>query len=254
MSVKNSTLSLTKLKARLDDEVNARNRLDELDVSRPDPLMVAQQTRDEYSALICALFAYGSAHQIVKFLNRLDFTLLDADESQIESAFEGYYYRFQNSEDIKALFIALNRLKRQGSLEAHFYRAYSDTSDVMQGVFALIDLIRDSNPYDSKGYHFLVGSSHKGSSYKRWLMYLRWMVRKDHLDMGLWSRVDTKDLLLPLDTHTFNVSRKLGLLKRKSCDLKAVREVTKALRRFDPKDPVKYDFALYRLGQEAIIS
>jgi uncharacterized protein (TIGR02757 family) len=84
-------------------------------------------------------------------------------------------------------------------------------------------------------------------------MYLRWMVRKDNLDMGLWKKIDKKDLIMPLDTHTFNVAKRLKLLKRKSYDLKAAIELTERLKQFDSSDPVKYDFALYRLGQEQIV-
>jgi uncharacterized protein (TIGR02757 family) len=78
------------------------------------------------------------------------------------------------------------------------------------------------------------------------------MVRSDEIDLGLWSGVDRSNLLIPLDTHTFNVSKKLGLLKRKSYDLKAVLELTDTLKSFDKSDPIKYDFALYRIGQEGI--
>ena len=84
-------------------------------------------------------------------------------------------------------------------------------------------------------------------------MYLRWMVRHDHIDMGLWSRVDKKDLIMPLDTHTFKVSHKLGLLTRKTYDLQAAIELTETLSLFDAQDPVKYDFAIYRLGQEQLV-
>jgi uncharacterized protein (TIGR02757 family) len=80
-------------------------------------------------------------------------------------------------------------------------------------------------------------------------MFLRWMVRDDELDMGLWKRVKKSSLLMPLDVHTFNVSRKLGLLSRKTYDFKAVLELGETLRGFDANDPVKYDFAIYRLGQ-----
>jgi uncharacterized protein (TIGR02757 family) len=83
-------------------------------------------------------------------------------------------------------------------------------------------------------------------------MYLRWVVRNDNLDMGLWKRVDKRDLLMPLDTHTFRVSQKLGILKRKSYDLKAVLELTQNLKKFDENDPIKYDFAIYRIGQERL--
>ena len=84
-------------------------------------------------------------------------------------------------------------------------------------------------------------------------MFLRWMVRKDNIDMGLWSGVDKRDLIMPLDTHTFNVSKRLGLLKRKTYDLASAIELTETLKGFDESDPLKYDFALYRLGQEKIL-
>jgi uncharacterized protein (TIGR02757 family) len=71
--------------------------------------------------------------------------------------------------------------------------------------------------------------------------------------MGLWSKIDKRDLIIPLDTHTFNISRKLGLLKRKTYDMRASIELTLTLREFDRDDPIKYDFALYRIGQEKLI-
>ncbi|MBD3825023.1 MAG: DUF2400 family protein, partial [Epsilonproteobacteria bacterium] len=82
---------------------------------------------------------------------------------------------------------------------------------------------------------------------------LRWMVRSDSIDMGLWSNIDRADLIMPLDTHTFNVAHRLGLLKRKSYDLQAAIELSEKLKEFDATDPLKYDFALYRLGQEALV-
>jgi len=84
-------------------------------------------------------------------------------------------------------------------------------------------------------------------------MFLRWMVRDDNLDMGLWKNVNKKDLILPLDTHTFKVSLKLGLLKRKTYDLKSAILITEALKNFNNEDPIIYDFALYRIGQEKIV-
>jgi uncharacterized protein (TIGR02757 family) len=86
-------------------------------------------------------------------------------------------------------------------------------------------------------------------------MYLRWMVRKDAygVDFGIWKNIQTKDLYLPLDVHTGNVSRYLGLLNRKQNDWKAVEEVTSILRQYDPKDPIKYDFSLFGLGVEGLL-
>lgn len=254
VSEKSSTSSqMSKLKERLDQEVAKRNDVSELSLATPDPLMIAKLHNDETIALICALFAYGNAKQIVKLLERFDFSLLDKDDDLIREALDGIYYRFQTSEDIAVFFIALKRLKRETTLEALFMKGYQTNRDILEGVFSIIEYLKLAYPYESRGYRFLVGSSHQNSPYKRWLMFLRWMVRCDALDMGLWKDVSAKDLLLPLDTHTFRVGHKLGLLKRKSYDLKAVKEITESLRKFDKEDPVKYDFALYRLGQEQIV-
>lgn len=241
----------------LNKEANKRNHVEEISLNRPDPLMVASRHKDEFSALICALFAYGNVPAIIQFLESLDFSLLDADENKIAQTLENHYYRFQNAQDIQALFITLSRLKKgMGSLESVFVPAYQKKSDVMDGLRAVIGLLYDINAYRSRGYQFLLGTIPPitpASPYKRWHMYLRWMVRKDHLDLGLWHGVETKDLLVPLDTHTFALGKKLGLIQRKSYDFKAVLELSHALQKIDPSDPVKYDFALYRLGQEKIL-
>ncbi|MBD3789880.1 MAG: TIGR02757 family protein [Campylobacterales bacterium] len=250
-------MKLSKLKALLDTEVAKRNTHFELSYEKPDPLLIASRYRDESIALICALFAYGNAHRIIAFLDSLDFALLDENENTIRSTLQKHYYRFQKREDVIALFIALKRLKEQDTLENIFYRGYSRRSDILDGLWELISTLKSFYPHESYGYDFLVGNVperiEKAGTYKRYLMFLRWMVRGDALDMGLWQKIDKKDLLVPLDTHTFKVSRKLGLLKRKSYDMKAVLELTDTLRKFDPDDPVKYDFALYRLGQEGLV-
>lgn len=244
---------MSKLKERLDEEVAKRNNLSELTLDTPDPLMIAKRHNDETIALICALFAYGNAKQIVKLLQKLNFSLLEEEDDVIKEHLLGTYYRFQTSEDIVALFISLKRLKQETTLEKEFMKGYLKSRDVLEGIFTIIECLKKLYPYESRGYKFLIGSTHQNSPYKRWLMYLRWMVRDDVLDMGLWKEVDTKDLLLPLDTHTFKVGHKLKLLKRKSYDLKAVKEISESLKKFDKNDPIKYDFALYRLGQEKVL-
>ena len=240
----------------LEDELKKRERDNELSWERPDPLMVAQKYKDEYISLICALFAYGNAHQIVKFLSGLDFSVLDKDERFIRKNIVNYYYRFQTSKDVQEFFVTLSRLKKEFSLENIFLKGYKKDKNILDGLREIITLIYDTNPYRSRGYEFLIGKipgSKNSSPYKRWNMYLRWMVRDKGLDFGLWRRVDKSSLLIPLDTHTFHVSQKLGLLKRKTYDFKSVILLSEKLKEFDEKDPIKYDFALYRLGQERII-
>ena len=249
-------MNLKDIKNLLDKEVEARNSTFELSYEKPDPLLVASKYKDESIALICALFAYGNAGLIVKFLERFDFSLLDSSEETIEKELSSTYYRFQKNEDVSAIFIALKRLKDVESIENIFYEGYQKEDNILHGLWHFIDTLKNVHPHRSRGYDFLVGSLPKkvnaSGTYKRYMMYLRWMVRKDALDMGLWSKIDKKDLLMPLDTHTFQVSRRLGLLKRKTYDMKASIELTDTLRTFDPLDPIKYDFALYRLGQEKL--
>ena len=237
----------------------AREEYIEISYENPDPLLIAKRYQDEKISLICSLFAYGKASLIVKFLDSLDFSLLEKDDETIKKETKKYYYRFQNSLDVANIFITLKRVSSEDSLENVFYKGYKKEESVLDGLRELISFFEKVNSYDSRGYRFLIGNPPpKGkiagiSAYKRWNMFFRWMVRLDKIDMGLWKKVNKKDLIIPLDTHTFNVSKKLGLLKRKTYDLKAAIELTNVLRKFDANDPVKYDFAIYRLGQNNFI-
>ncbi len=245
------------VKKRLDSEVLKRNQLSEISLQKLDPIMVAHRHNDETISLICALFSYGNVKQIVKFLDSLDFSLLESSEKEIEETLNNHYYRFQTSEDVIALFIALKRLKEETTLQVIFKSGYAKENSVIDGINELIKMMQQVQPYSSRGYDFLISkvtTKTKGAgALKRWMMFLRWMVRDDNIDMGLWSGVDTKDLIIPLDTHTFKVSQKLGLLKRKTYDLEAAIELTCKLKEFDINDPLKYDFALYRIGQEKLL-
>ncbi|OCL85651.1 TIGR02757 family protein [Arcobacter porcinus] len=251
------------LKELLDIEVNSRNSEFELSYDKPDPLLVAKRQKDDYAILLCALFAYGNAKLIVKFLDSLDFSLLDKSEEEIEKTLNNHYYRFQNSKDVIEVFKAFRRLKLENSLEELFLEAYNKEKNVLEGVDFLIGKIKEKANYSSQGFDFLVGNTLKrdkqgkikltNAPYKRWNMFLRWMVREDSLDLGFWKNVSKSDLILPLDTHTFKVSQKLGLLKNKTYNLKSALEITEKLKKFDKNDPIKYDFAIYRLGQEKII-
>jgi len=247
---------LQDIKKRLEEELANRDNLEELSYDKPDPLMVAQRYNDEYIALICALFAYGNAKLIVKFLDSLDFDLLEASEDVISKKLSSHYYRFQKPQDVIDIFLTIKRLKELDSIENIVYSGYKKEENLLDGLWALIDTLRSFHPSSTHGFNFYFLKRAKkimgAGTYKRYFMYFRWMVRKNSLDMGLWSKIDKKDLIMPLDTHTFNVSRRLGLLDRKNCDLRASLELTQTLKSFDSSDPVKYDFALYRLGQESL--
>lgn len=252
------------VKKLLDFEVKNRNSKKELSFDKPDPLLVVKKYNDEYISLICALFSYGNAKLIVKFLSSLDFSLLEKSEKEIKNKLNDKYYRFQNHEDVVNFFLSIKRLKDKGSLQGIFLQGYTKDNSCLNGIISIIEAIKSVNTYESKGYNFLIGKIPKrdkqgnikqigNSPYKRYNMFLRWMVRCDNLDLGLWKKVNKKDLILPLDTHTFKVGQKLGLLNRKTYDLKSAILITNKLKEFDELDPLKYDFALYRLGQEKII-
>ncbi|WP_200762175.1 TIGR02757 family protein [Nitrosophilus alvini] len=242
------------IKKLLDEEVKKRDNFFEISYENPDPILVARRYKDEKISLICSLFAYGKASLIVRFLDSLDFSLLESSEEKIKKSLKNSYYRFQSPDDIANIFITLKRVASEDSLENIFLKGYKKEQSCVDGLVSLISALEKVNRYDSYGYRFLIGKAplkiSGSSALKRWNMYLRWMVREDNIDFGLWKRVEKKDLIIPLDTHTFKVSGKLGLLKRKSCDLKAAIELTEKLKEFDKNDPVKYDFALYRIGQE----
>ncbi len=252
-----------KLKELLDIEASTRNSAFELSYDKPDPLMVAKRQKDDFAILLCALFAYGNAKLIVKFLDSLDFSLLNKSEKEIEENLKNHYYRFQNSKDVIAVFKAFRKIKQESSLEELFLQGYKKDNSVLEGIDFVIKKIKEKANYTSQGFDFLVGNVLKrdkkglikptNAPYKRWNMFLRWMVRDDNLDLGLWKNVSKSDLILPLDTHTFKVSQKLGLLQNKTYNLKSALEITQKLKEFDENDPIKYDFAIYRLGQEKII-
>ncbi len=222
------------LKAKLDFLANQKNTNHSL-FETPDPLQIAKIHNDEFIALICALFAYGNAKNIVNFLKKLDFSLLNLQEK-----------------DIQEIFITLSRLKNEISLYELFYQAYQERENTTDAILAFMQKIKTLNSYSSYGYDFFFGKIWQNtptSPLKRYNMYLRWMVRKDELDLGLFTKIHTKDLLIPLDTHAHKISLTLGLLKRKIYDYKSVLELTQNLKKLDANDPIKYDFALYRLGQ-----
>ena len=247
------------LKELLDKEYQARNTTFELSQDKPDPLFAVKKYLDSKYlseiALICALLSYGNARQILKTLLSIDFNIINDRKSILNASFP--LYRFQTKDDIKNIFLCVNHIIQNGGIKHIFLDSYKQENNVLFGINAMIQSLRD-NIEITKGLDFLIGrksTKPKNSSpLKRWNMFLRWLVRKDNIDIGIWGdKISTKDLILPLDTHTFKISKKLGLLKRKSYDLQSALEITENLAKFDKNDPIKYDFALYRIGQEKLL-
>ncbi|MEO1928065.1 MAG: TIGR02757 family protein [Nautiliaceae bacterium] len=231
------------IKTKLDNLI--KNNIYEVSEEKPDPILIAHKYKDEYIALIAALFAYGNVKAILKFLNSLDLKNLNSNNA---------YYRFQTKKDVEVFLSTIKKMKNSYPLNELFLKGYTPTKNPIDGIREIIKTIYSLSNYSSKGYEFLIGkippNKTKGvSPYKRWNMFIRWMVRDEYPDLGLWEGVDKKDLIIPLDTHTHKVSLNLGLIKRKTYDLHSAIEITQKLKEFDPNDPIKYDFALYRIGQ-----
>lgn len=238
------------LKEKLDLLVAQKNQLSSL-FSHPDPLQIAHLYKEPVSCLACSLFAYGNAKQILGFLKSFCFSLIHLKEKEIKKELLRckQKYRFQNTQDIIQIYITLARLKQDCDIYSLCKEVFDKTGDMKEVIKALIEQIYLLNPYRSRGYEFFWGQAKSNGPFKRYNMYFRWMIRDDELDLGLFKGFDKAKLCMPLDTHTQKVGLKLGLLSRKTYDFKAALELTKSLSVFCPSDPLKYDFALYRIGQ-----
>ena len=160
--------------------------------------------------------------------------------------FRGFVHRTFNDQDIQYFIRSLSNIyKRHGGLEGVF----SDGEiQIQERIHHFKQIFFKLNHLPRTQKH--VSDPLRGSAAKRINMFLRWMVRSNEkgVDFGLWKKISPSMLSIPLDVHTGNVARKLKLLKRKQNDAKALQSLDLSLRKFDPVDPVKYDFALFGLG------
>jgi uncharacterized protein (TIGR02757 family) len=223
-----------------------------------DPISIPHQYSKkediEIAGFLAATIAWGQRATIINNANRLmklmdnsphEF-ILNAGKKDI-TKFEGFVHRTFNSTDLIFFIHSLQNIYRKhGGLEKVF-----NTTEKKDMLLHSIDNFRNiffSIPHPDRTKKH-VSSPMGNSSAKRICMYLRWMARKDKkgVDFGIWA-LPAPELMCPLDVHSGNVARKLGLLARTQNDWKAVKELTASLRAMDPKDPVKYDFALFGLG------
>ena len=237
-----------------------QQRLDELVATfdirtiEPDPLQLVLRYDDprdqEVAGLLAAAFAYGRAETIVANIGAVLAKMQPGPYAWLESfdsreamrRFAGFSHRFHKTNDLVAFLGCIARVIRtHGSLGALFEEVYDRSEPDIAG-----SLARFVEALGADGY--LTSSPLDGSACKRMNLYLRWMVRRTPPDLGLWTFVDPAKLVMPLDTHVHRIATFLGLSDRKSGDWKTARLLTDALARFDPADPVRYDFALCRLG------
>ncbi|MDQ1240026.1 MAG: hypothetical protein QG577_2212 [Thermodesulfobacteriota bacterium] len=224
----------------------------------PDPLEFLYRYPDirdrEIVGLIAACLAYGSVHQILKtvgvVLKNMDRPysfLIKSSRRSLGRDFGDFKYRFTTGEELASLLLGIKAIiKAYGSLGDCFSEGFQPEHDTV--VPALAEFVSRLTVMVREGTMSLVPLPHRGSACKRLHLYLRWMVRSDDVDPGGWSHVPRSKLVVPVDVHMHRLSLRLGLTRRKHADIKTALEITSAFRAIEPHDPVKYDFALTRLG------
>lgn len=215
-----------------------------------------ERQRDrEVAALVASSLAFGKVNQIQRSVERIlrpmgnhpaDY-LLDASSKTLKVDFRGFKHRWVSGDDMASLLTGVrNAIREYGSLKELFYAKLETLDpDIVPAASRFAEDIFSR----SGGFNTCLLPSPRGkSACKKLNLFLRWMVRCDEVDPGGWNEVPPSMLIVPLDVHMHRISRQLGLTKRLAADLKTAREITGGFKRVAPEDPVKYDFALTRLG------
>lgn len=208
----------------------------------------------EIAAFLASIFAYGNRKVFVKKLQELFEIMNNNPLEYLKNGdfrkLNGFNYRFAKDFDIIEVFFILKKLYEQdGGLKKLFIHGWTQDSSINKTLQTVTDYFY-SNVQNKvgQGFYHLIPDPKNGGAVKRMNMFLRWMVRKPPVDLGVWDFIPTSELLIPLDVHVARVSRKMGLLTRSSNDFKAVLELSENLKRINPEDPVKFDFAMFGLG------
>jgi uncharacterized protein (TIGR02757 family) len=249
-------LKKAELKEFLDEKVEQYNRPAFIE---SDPISIPHKFTDrhdiEIAGFLAATIAWGNRKMILRNADRMmemldhsphDF-IMNSSHEEMEMI-KNFVHRTFNSTDLIYFLKALQHIYRNlGGLEVVFNT--HQTNGSLQPAIHEFHRIFFGLPHEKRTERH-VSDPFKGSAAKKLNMYLRWMIRQDRngVDFGLWKSIPPSILSCPLDIHSGNVARKLGLLMRKQNDAKAVAELDSFLRSLDSNDPVKYDFALFGLG------
>jgi len=235
-------------------------RYNTLEFIENDPISIPHQFNKkedrEIAGFLAASLAWGNRKAILKSANQL-ITWMDASPFEFIinatdddlKPFEKFIYRTFNGQDCLFFLKALKHiyLEHQG-LEMVFTNGFNKDNSVKTAISYFRSIFINTPGPERSQKH--VANPMNGSAAKRFNMFLRWMVRNDKngVDFGIWNSIPASHLMIPLDVHSGRVAREFNLLQRKQNDWKAVEELTANLRKLDPADPVKFDFALFGAG------
>jgi uncharacterized protein (TIGR02757 family) len=255
-----------KLKEKLEYHYNAFDKTK----IEPDPLQFLHRFSNpadiELIGFISSVFAYGNVTQIIKTIEKItailgahpvDF-LLKSNRGKIQKAFNGVVHRFYSEEDVVTLFLVLKSVYKEygmiKNLFLKFYHSGNENLRISISLFskAFITIAEKEKRNITHGVVFMCPAPEKGSACKRMNLFLRWMVRKDELDFGLWNEIPASKLIIPVDTHIARICKQLNLTSRKNADWKMAEEITANFKKYDPHDPVKYDFAICHIGMRKL--
>jgi len=244
------------LKNKLDRIYQTYNRKAYL---HPDPLEFLYNYENpadrEIVGLIAASLAYGRVSQILKSVSCILKCLgpspyryvLTLSPETLKTDFSDFTHRFATGSHITALLIGIKQvMEEHGSLYTCFLKGVSENDNT---VFpGLVYFVRNLTSNGKQKVGHLIPDPQRGSACKRLNLFLRWMVRRDRVDPGGWEEVPVSKLIIPLDTHMHRIGCFFGFTERKQADLRTAIEITEGFRDIRPEDPVRYDFALTRLG------
>jgi uncharacterized protein (TIGR02757 family) len=241
-------------------------RYNRFELIEPDPLQFVyrySEPRDmEVAGFLAAALAYGRVRQIERSVDSLlsrmgssPFEFVLNFNDSVQKKLVGFKHRFNTADNVcELLSILRDVLHQYGSIEACFASHLEpDDENIINALSRFITGLLDKHKQDtgadsSKGLVYLLSDPANGSPCKRLNLFLRWMVRDDDVDAGLWTSVDKSKLVVPVDTHMARLCRILCLYNRKTVSLATAVEITQGFARLEPDDPVKYDFALSRIG------
>lgn len=237
-----------------------RRRYDTAEALTWDPLSIPLSYEDpwdrEVAAWVSAHLAYGRVAPMLRAIAAVLAPLgpspaafLRSESAQaLEPQLATWKWRFHTGQDIVAWLEAWRRLDQEsGAAGLQPHLTPTPDRDAESRLSSLVQRLRRDLP-QTYGLRFSLPDPLEGAACKRWRMFLRWMVRTGWPDLGQWTDCPAASLVIPLDTHVARVSRYIGLTSRTTPDGRMAHEITDALRRLDPADPLKFDFALSHLG------